>query len=509
MDHERFSSDPSRPQILQKALSGGHWYLVNMFFQRVLTIGTFFITARLLTPSDFGIIAIAGIYPTFIDALTSLSFETALVQKKEGEEKRFLDAVWTFAILRSVLIFILVFFSAPFVAKFFNAEAHLVLFQLSGAALLLQSLGNVGSVYFFRDLDFKKVFWRDFSLSLTTAIVSILGAFLLHSYWALFLGSLAGFIAAVISSYILSSYRPRLDLKLIKLKELWIYTQWIFGQNILNQSAKTIEDTFVGHFAPIADVGLLSKSKGLSHLVTSPIASIIGKVGFSTLSRIQDSPNHAREGIYKSVDVLARIGIPFLAAIISAGQRLMEIFLGAQWAGMFPTLLVLVFASTLDTIVITLAAPTFNAFGRPKLTFAVNALYLIALILCLPFLVPALGAYGAAISLLVASMFGSITTLILIERILKPKWARIIETLIIVGIALVLPVLLCAYLLRFHFFYSTLGFLSLGVLAALCYGIIIILIGQIYSKGPYGTYMVIVKSFLNTNAIDFRRFFDK
>lgn len=497
---EQTTKDASRKETLQKALSGGHWYLMNMVIQRIFTIGTFFITARLLTPADFGIIAIAGIYPAFIDALTSLSFETALVQKEAGKEKRFLNAVWTFAILRSIAIFAIVFFSAPIVAKFFHAEEYILIFQLSGLVFVVQGLGNVGSIYFFRNLDFKKVFWRDLFLNGTTASVSILGALLLHSYWALFLGSLAGFTAAAISTYFLNSYRPRFDFKLHKLKELWSYTQWIFGQNILNQSAKTLEDTLVGHFAPLADVGLLAKSKGLSHVVTSPIASIIGKVGFPALSRVQDSPEHVREGVYKSIDILVSVSVPFLAAIIIAGHRLIEIFLGTQWVGMFPILVVLVFASTLDTVVIALAAPTFNALGKPKFTFTVNALYLVALIIFLPFLVPTLGAYGAAISLLAASTLGSTTTIILIGQLLKPQWSRVTETIIVVILALILPVLLCGYLLRFGFFYSTLGFLLLGIFIATCYIAIVIFVGKRYNKGPYRTYAVILNSLFRANV---------
>lgn len=496
---QKTPSSAENKETLQKALSGGHWYLINMVIQRILTIGTFFITARLLTPADFGIIAIAGIYPAFIDALTALSFETALVQKESGKEKEYLNIVWTFSILRAIALFGLVFISAPFVAKFFNAEAYLTLFRLGGFVFVLQSLGNVGSIYFFRDLDFKKVFLRDLFLSVTNAFATIVLALIFHSYWALFIGSLSGFTAATISTYFLNSYRPRVDLGLRKLKELWAYSQWIFGQNILNQSAKTIEDTLVGHFAPLADVGLLSKGKALSHVVTSPIASIIGKVGFPALSRVQNSPEHAREGIYKSLDILISISVPFLAAILIAGHRLIDLLLGAQWAGMYPLLLILTLASTLDTVVIALATPTFNALGKPKFTFAVNALYLITLIACLPFLVPTLGAYGAAISLLAASILGSIITLILIDNLIKPQWKRILETLTVVTVALVLPVLLCGYLLRFSFFFTTAGFLLLGAFIAVCYVALVAFLGARYGKGPYSTYLVILNSLFRAN----------
>ena len=486
---------------LQKSLSGGQWYLVNMLTQKIFVFGSFFITARLLTPADFGLVAVAGIYPSFVDALTSFTFESALTQKKEGEEKPYLNVAWSFTLLRSILIFCIVFFSAPLVAEFFHAAAHVNLFRLSGLLFIFQGFSNIGSIYFFRDLDFKKVFIRDLSLQATSSTIAVIGAFFFHSFWALFAGNTAGILAAAISTYFLNPYRPKLDLQFSKLKQLLPYTKWIFGQYLLNQSAKTLEDTLVGHFATFTNIGLLAKTKALSHALTSPVSSLISKVSFSAFARVQDSQQHIREGIYKSVDVLAGIAIPFLAVILIAGHRIISIILGDQWLGMVPMLNVLTFASTLDTIIISLGMPTFNALGKPQFTFTTNGLYLVALIVSLPFLVPTLGTYGAVISLLIASVASSIGVLILIDHLVKPSWLRLMETVGVTSISLLVPLIPSYFFLRFSFIYETLGFLVVGLFIVIGYVASVIFIGRKFKKGPYATYMLIAESLLRSSAV--------
>jgi O-antigen/teichoic acid export membrane protein len=186
--------------VFQRSLSAGYWFLLDTLIQRVLVFGTFFITARLLVPADYGIIALAMIYPSLLDGLTAIAFETALTQKKAGEEMPYLNVAWTFNLLRNILLFCVVFLTAPFVAHFFHADNFVLLFQLSGLTLFIQGWSNIGQLLFVKALDFKKLFLRDMAMYGTNSLVSISCALLFHSYWALFAGNAAGILAAAIST---------------------------------------------------------------------------------------------------------------------------------------------------------------------------------------------------------------------------------------------------------------------------------------------------------------------
>jgi PST family polysaccharide transporter/lipopolysaccharide exporter len=401
---------------LQKSLSAGHWFLVDTLMQRVLVFGTFFVTARLLTPADYGIIALAGIYPALLDSLTAIAFETALTQKKTDEEKPYLDVVWTFTILRNALLFFFIFFTAPFVAQFFHAEHATLLFRLGGLILFVQSFGNIGQIYFFRHLDFKKVFLRDMAMYGTNATVTLVTAYVFRSYWAIFAGSVAGILAAAIATYFLNSHRPRFDFSFSKLKPLIPYSQWVFGQGLINRLSQTIENVLIGRFADTTAIGLYGKAKTLATAPTSPLGNIIGKIGFSALVSVQDSKVRVREGFHKSFELAATIALAFLVAIFVGGHQLVLIVLGPAWAGITPFLKILTTTATLDALIIIIAGTIMNALSEPRLLFRLNTLSLLCLVLLLGILVPSHGTYGAAIALLITSVITNSYALILIHR---------------------------------------------------------------------------------------------
>ncbi len=482
-------------ETLRRSLAGGHWYLINMVSQKMFAFGTFFITARLLTPADFGIITLAGIYPALADSFTAIAFETALIPLKSGKEKPFLNSVWTFQILRGFAIAILVFFSAPLVVKFFNAEENILLFQLSALPLIFNGFSNIGQIYFSRNLDFKKFFIRDFIIQSTTSIISVAGALTFHSYWALFAGNTTALLFAALSTYVLNDYRPHIDMRFSKLKPLLSYGSWLYGQEILHQIALTAENVLIGRFAGASNIGLYTKAKGLAQAPSSIVASIIGKVGFSTFAAIHDSLAYVREGFYKSTDLLVVISLPFLAAILVAGEHIVSILLGSRWLDMGFILKIIVIPATLDAIISSLARPIFNALNKPRLHFNLNIVYSGGFTLLLLLLVPPFGIIGAAWALLLSSLITNTFALTLVHKLIAPSWKRILESVSIVGLGIIVPLPFALYFLQYPFANSTTGFLLLVCLSGIIYGSTIVFFGRVLNKGPYQTLVVIAKSF--------------
>jgi O-antigen/teichoic acid export membrane protein len=226
------------------------------------------------------------------------------------------------------------------------------------------------------------------------------------------------------------------------------------------------------------------------------VGNIIGKIGFSALVSVQDSKVRVREGFHKSFELAATIALAFLVAIFVGGHQLVLIVLGPAWAGITPFLKILTTTATLDALIIIIAGTIMNALSEPRLLFRLNTLSLLCLVLLLGILVPSHGTYGAAIALLITSVITNSYALILIHRLVTPNWRRISETLGVIGIALLLPLYLGIYLLRFSVLNKPLGFLLLATAMGCLYFGIIIFVGKIYKKGSYGTLLLIWNSFV-------------
>lgn len=483
--------------VLQKSLKAGHWSLLNSVLQRVFIIGSFFITARLLTPQDFGTIALAALYPNLLSAFTAIAFDTALTQKKEGEEKPYLNIVWTFDVLRSVLVFGIVYFTSPYLATFFHVGDAVLLFQLSAIPVLIQGFVNVGQIYFFRRLDFKKVFLRDIANYGTAAMVSIIAAVSLHSYWALFIGSTSGVFMALVASYILNEYRPKIDFKFYKLKMILNYSGWVFGQGLVTRTTQTLQTSLIGYYTNPTSVGYFTKAKSL---VDAPEAfsNVVNKIGFSSLVATGGSVAHAREGFYKSFETSVVIAMPFAVAIFIFGSDFVLLALGASWIGIIPLLKALAIVSALNTMVVSISRMIFNALGKPDYFFYLNMLVLVSLTLLLPYLVITKGIIGAAHALIISAVIVNVCALFLLQKSIFLRWGRLIETTLVTLLASLTPLPLVLYILNL-WPQSIICFLISVLLYGVLFFLIITFFGVIIKKGPYKTLALITASFLPRN----------
>ncbi len=481
--------------VLNKSLSAGHWFLLDVFFQKILIYGSFFITARYISPEAYGLIALATIYPALIESLSAIAFDVALTQKKSGEEKPYLDSVWTFNLMRVFFVGIIVFISAPYVAHFFHSENALLLFQLSALPVFLQSLSNIGQIYFFRNMELKKVFIRDMINYGVTAIITITLAITMRSYWALFLGTISGIACAALSTYFLSTYRPRIDLQFKKLKPLLKYSEWVFGQGLVHRLSQTLEDTLTGYYTNATSVGLYSKAKSLAYAPISPLGNIMNKIGFSAIVAVQDSPVYIREGFNKSFEIATAISLPFMVGIWIAGETLVYAVLGGAWINMTPLLTTLVIVAALNAMFTGIATTVLNALNKPQHIFRLNLLGLACAILFLPTLIIIYGIQGAALALLCSSIITNIYAIHLLQKFVLESWERAWKAFAVTLLSLLPSSFISIFLLQFTFTKTLVGLLMTALCMGLLYVMMLMIFGKIYKQGPWGTLAVVIQSF--------------
>ncbi len=489
-------------ETLEQSIAAGRWALLNTIVQRVLAFGTFIILARLLTPADFGVIALVAIVPAFLDGVTSFAFDTAALQK--GNMERYLNAIWTFNILRALAIFIAVFAGAPWIADFYHIpEAELVV-RLAALGILIQNFGNIGQALFFRDLDFKSVFLRDLAFKGSFALAAIALAIYLENYWALFIAGIVSCVVVALATYLLHSYRPRFDFNFGLLKELRSFSQWMYAQESVQQIALTIQDSVIGRFTSPSAIGLFQKAQSLSEAPTSSLISLINKVSFTSYVRVQDSQPHVAEGIYKTMDIISAIAIPYLFCILIAGNAIVTFVFGPAWVAMTPLLMVLVVEATLDVLAISLASSVFNAVGRAHTQFLNTGIRSLTLAGAMLLLVPTFGIMGAAYAALASVSITACVVLYHLITKLKIQFGRIGRTLLTVLGGCLLPLPFASYALTVPFFNTAIGFLSLLSLGAIVYISVIIIVGRLFQFGPYSTLELLVHSFLR--SMNIRRF---
>ncbi|HEU0050982.1 MAG TPA: oligosaccharide flippase family protein, partial [Patescibacteria group bacterium] len=143
--------EDARPGIYHRSVQSGKWYAVSIISQRLISLASFFVLARLLLPEDYGVMSVVFLITSVFNQLTSPTFGDALVQKKE-EIDHYLDIYWTFELVRNAALAIAIYLFGRFLAGFFHApEAFTSIIALCGLVLFIPALSNPRQVYFFRE----------------------------------------------------------------------------------------------------------------------------------------------------------------------------------------------------------------------------------------------------------------------------------------------------------------------------------------------------------------------
>lgn len=480
---------------LKKSIEGGKWVFINSVSQKIIGFLSFLILARLLAPTDFGMLAILLIVPNFIILISATGFEAALIQKKE-DPIPYLNPIWTFNVLKSSVMFLVIFFAAPLIASFFRIQEALLAVRLSGLIVLISGTANIAQLFFFKNIDFKKVFIRDTAGSIAYNLVTLTLAIFYRSFWPLFWGTVALHLFSASSIYFLHEFRPRFDFKFKKLLVLTHYSKWIYGQNLINRISLTIENTLIARLLGAVEVGLFTRAKSLASMPTAPFYNIVDRVAFPAYVLIQDSYEKIRDGFIKSLDILFFISIPIAFLLIEYGYRIIFILLGPKWTEMDVLLKFIAVAFAFGAFTSS-AMPVFNAIGKPQIKYWIMFVNLTVLSASLFLLIPIYGVLGAAIGTLLASVITSFISTLVLARVIAVKLTDMAKTFLVPSAVSVAVLAIGRLIFRYSGVLTDVEFVAVISLLGILYFASIAGAGKFFGLGPYVTLKLIVSETLN------------
>lgn len=392
--------------LSQKVIRGGAWVFTLNIVTRGLGFIRTVILARLLLPSDFGLVGIAMIATSMLLTFSGTGFAPALIQKKSGTAD-YLNTAWCVEAIRGIVLAFILFLLAPLVATFFNnPEAKLVI-QVMAIAMALGGFTNMGMIYFQKELQFEKLFIYNFSTQMATLIVSVSLAFILRNVWALVYGTIVGVMTKLILSYALHPFRPSFKFDLDKAKELFRFGRWLFGSGILVFLITQADDIFVGKLLGVAALGFYTMAYRLSNLPATEITHVVSQVTFPAYSKLQDNFLKLKEGYLKTIQLIAFISIPLAGGIFISAPEFTRIILGEKWMPMVPAMQVLALWGLIRSLGST-QSPLLYAIGKPQIITKIHFLQAILLIsIIYPFTIK-WGILGASLAVLLTSLINPI-----------------------------------------------------------------------------------------------------
>ena len=376
----------------KQVVKGAAWMVTMRLAVNLLGVTSTIFLARLLTPGDFGVTALAGSAYAFFSVLGQFGFDSALIQHPAPSREHY-NTAWTANIIVGLIISAMMFVVAKPAAWFFadaRIENVVYAFSLLSAA---KGFENIGVVNFRKSLKFMGDFFYFVLPKITGVIAGVTAAFILRNYWALVIGMVTSQLATLLYSHFSQPFRPWFCLS--KFKELFGFSRWILLTNGLNYISNNGVEVILGKLMDAASVGILGISRQIAYLPSQELLAPINRALFPGFSTVASDPERLRRIMIRVLAVTATLAIPAAIGIAVLSPTLVNVVLGEKWVEAIPVLAVLSLAGVI-VAVRSILGPVLLARGMPKILTYANAIWVVFVIPAVLILVPRYGVMGVA-----------------------------------------------------------------------------------------------------------------
>jgi len=424
--------------LYKKVISGGFWVIALRVAEQLMQAVRLIILARILSPHDFGVFGLALLSLATLKTFSKTGFQTALIQKK-GDIKEYLDVGWTISIIRGIILFFVLYFSAPFLATFFKSIESIAIIRCIAISVLIQSFVNIGIVYFQKEIEFKKQFIYQATGTFADFVVVIVTALILRNVWALVFGLLAKETVRLIASYVVCDYRPKISFFVKGTGELIHFAKWVVLSNILLFFIGQGDDIFVGKVLGVTALGFYQLAYRVSNMPITELTHVITQVSFPTYSKLQNNVEHLKRAYLKALRFATFVSFPMAGFIFVLANTGTLLLLGEKWLPMVGAIRVLCVFAIARTIGAT-SGPLFLGANKPKfLTYTTAIKFVLLAILIYP-LTKSYGITGTALATTIPVFASQSYSISRVMSILNCKFKPILIQIIIpfMGTAIIL-----------------------------------------------------------------------
>ena len=301
------------------------------------------IIARLVSPSDYGLIAMLTIFISLAQTFVDSGFSNALIQKQDRTEKDY-STVFYFNIIVSVLIYSLLFFCAPLIASFYNEPILTELTKWVSLSFVLSSFAVVQRAKLTILHDFKTQAIVSLVSVIISGVLGIIAAAKGYGVWALVLQSLVNQGLTSILFWIVTRWHPRYWFSMDSFRSLFGYGSKLLVSGIINTLYTHMYTIVIGKVYSSRDLGYYSKANTLGQFAPIAIANILHKALFPYQCEIQDEDDRLHSFFLTYLSMAAFVTFPICFMLISISSPFVDCVLTEKWMPIVPLMRILCFS---------------------------------------------------------------------------------------------------------------------------------------------------------------------
>lgn len=316
--------------LKSKTVSGVGWSAADAIAGQGVSFLVSLVLARLLSPSEYGLIGIATIFITILGGFVDCGFSNALIRKKEVSNKDY-NTMFITNMVMSAVVFLILFVCAPWIANFFERQEVISLLRVLAITVIIQSISLVQNTILTKRIDFKTKTKATIIAAIVSGTVGITTAFCGWGVWALAAQQISSQIVNTLCLCVFNKWLPNFSFSRDSFRYMWGFGWKLMLSGFLDRTWGQLYQTVVGKCYTPETLGQYSRAKHFAQIFSQNFTSIISRVTYPALAEIKDDKERLREGYRKIIKLSMFVTAVCMISLGAVSEPLIYCLIGDQW----------------------------------------------------------------------------------------------------------------------------------------------------------------------------------
>ena len=349
-------------QLKKQAFSGMVWVFIDYFLVKGVSFVGSIILARLLMPSDFGIIAMIAIFITLGNILLDSGLSSSLIRNNNNDDKDYSTVFFT-NVFFGIFMYVFFYIIAPIIAIFFNQLILINIIRFYSIVFILTSFSSVQMTLLIKNMQFKKIAVLNIPSVFLGLGVGIFMAIKDYGVWSIISMYLVTQLVLSLGLWISSDWKPKFIFSKDRFSYHFNYGYKLLLANFLSGTTTNLYNAVTGKFYTLSTAGNFERAFTLNNYPLMILTQIIGKVTFPLLSKIQNDKKYLQEIFIKLVRFTFFLSAPLMIILSASAKPLILTLLGEKWNEAIPIFQILCLGGIFYTLQ-ALNVNTIKIYGR-------------------------------------------------------------------------------------------------------------------------------------------------
>lgn len=329
--------------LKQKTIKGASWSFVEQILTRGVNFVIGIILARLLSPTDYGLVGMLGIFIAISQLFIDGGLTSALIRTKDASDRDF-STVYIINLTLSFVFYAILYFCAPLVADFYDQPLLKPLMRVIALILIISSVASIHGTLLTIRVDFKTKSYISIAAALLSGVTGIICAYRGMGVWALVAQTLSSAIVMTVMTLALVRWMPKLVFSKESFKRLFSYSSKLLAASFISVVYDNAYPMVIGKRFTAADVGQYTRAGQFPGVANNTITSALNRVAFPVLSQIQDDNERLLSVYEKYIQLSCFMIFPVLLWLCGCARPLVSFLLTDKWLACVPLMQILCFS---------------------------------------------------------------------------------------------------------------------------------------------------------------------